>query len=217
MFCLKCGNELKNGEEFCPKCGAKFGTTGNSINLNLSTNDIKNKIVKMKGKLISGVDDFEKNKMLVLGNITLLILSLIFSFTKVFTVDGILGISQGMSMYQDMIGVKFFFIVGYLLSVLSLASPWLDKKAWSPVFFLPTKIVTILSSIWFLLVLSVGTDEAGSMAEFNLSATGWLFIISTIGAFVLAYKNTFDLKKLIKSSKITVQNNSQTEEEQITN
>lgn len=25
MYCAKCGNELKNGEAFCPKCGAKVG------------------------------------------------------------------------------------------------------------------------------------------------------------------------------------------------
>lgn len=26
MFCDNCGNEVENGSNFCPKCGAKFET-----------------------------------------------------------------------------------------------------------------------------------------------------------------------------------------------
>lgn len=221
MFCSKCGNELKAEEQFCPKCGTKSGATGNPINLNISTEDMKSKAIEMKGNLISGVADLGKNKVLILSNIVLLILSLIFSFTKVFKVDAILGISEGMSMFEDMAGIKVFFIICYLLSVLALVFPLFFKKAWSPKFFLPTKIVTILSSIWFFIILFVGLNEVnssgyGSIAEFNLSVTGWLFVITTIGALVLAYKNTFDLKKLKENSKIAVQNTSQIDEEQKT-
>lgn len=28
MFCSKCGSEVKDGVNFCPKCGAQLGTKG---------------------------------------------------------------------------------------------------------------------------------------------------------------------------------------------
>lgn len=218
MFCSKCGNELKNGEQFCPKCGTKSGTTGKPINLNISTEDMKNKAIEMKSNLISGVVDLGKNKVLVLGNIALLILSLIFSFTNTFKVDAILGVSEGMSLVED-VGMKPIYLILYLTAIIVLMIPLLFKKAWSPKFFLPAKIVTILSSLYFLIVLFIGLDEVdssgyGSIAEFNLSVTGWLFVITTIGALVLAYKNTFDLKKLKESSKAIDQNALQTDGKQ---
>lgn len=200
MFCTKCGNELKNGEQFCPKCSTKFETTAPTMNLSISTEALKNKTAEMNSNPISSMADSEKNKALILGNAVLLMLSLIFSFTKMFKVDGIFGISEGMSLFEGLTGIKVICVICYLLAVLALVFPLLLKKAWSPKFFLPTKIVTILSSIWFLIVLLVGlvqTDSSGysSMAEFNLSVTGWLFVITTIGALILAYKNTNSLKK----------------------
>lgn len=208
MFCSKCGNELKSGELYCPNCGTKVGTTGNSINLIISADDVKNKALEMKGNFAAGMADLGKNKILILGNAVLLVLSLLFSFTKVFNVDGILGISEGMSMFEDMAGIKAFFIICYLFAVIILFFPLLFKKAWSPKFFLPAKITTILSSAWFLIVLFTGLyqiESSGysSIAEFNLSGTGWFFVITTIGALVLAYKNAIDLKKAKESAKTT--------------
>lgn len=212
MFCSKCGNELKSGEHFCPNCGTKVGTTGNSVNLKISADDVKNKALEMKGNFVVGMADLGKNKILILGNAVLLVLSLLFSFTKVFNVDAILGVSEGMSMFEDMAGIKTFFIIFYLFAVIILFVPLLFKKAWSPKIFLPAKITTILSSAWFLIVLFTGLNQVessgySSIAEFNLSGTGWFFVITTIGALILAYKNAIDLKKAKGLAKSTDQDN----------
>lgn len=200
MFCSKCGNELKDGEQFCSKCGTKAGTTGNTVNLNISTEDMKNKAVEMKENLITGVADLGKNKALILANIVLLIFSLLFSFTDIFKIETVFGDLQGLSLVED-VGMKPIYLILYIAAIAVLLIPVLFKKVWSSKFFLPTKIVTILSMLYFLLVLSLGlnelnSNEYGSYAEFSLSVTGWLFVITTVGAMILSYKNTFDLKKL---------------------
>lgn len=205
MFCSKCGNELKDGEQFCSKCGTKAGTTGNTVNFNISTEDMKNKAVEMKENLITGVADLGKNKVLILGNIALLILSLIFSFTDIFKLETVFGDQQGLSLVED-VGMTPIYLILYIAAIAVLLIPVLFKKVWSSKFFLPTKIVTVLSMLYFLLVLSLGLNELnsnayGSYAEFGLSVTGWLFVITTVGALILAYKNTFDLKKIQESQK----------------
>lgn len=205
MFCSKCGNELKDGEQFCSKCGTKAGTTGNMVNFNISTEDMKNKAVEMKENLITGVADLGKNKVLILGNIALLILSLIFSFTDIFKLETVFGDQQGLSLVED-VGMTPIYLILYIAAIAVLLIPVLFKKVWSSKFFLPTKIVTVLSMLYFLLVLSLGLNELnsnayGSYAEFGLSVTGWLFVITTVGALILAYKNTFDLKKIQESQK----------------
>lgn len=205
MFCSKCGNELKDGEQFCSKCGTKARTTGNTVNFNISTEDMKNKSVEMKENLITGVADLGKNKVLILGNIALLILSLIFSFTDIFKFETVFGDKQGLSLVED-VGMTPIYLILYIATIAVLLIPVLFKKVWSSKFFLPTKIVTVLSMLYFLLVLSLGLNELnsnayGSYAEFGLSVTGWLFVITTVGALILAYKNTFDLKKIQESQK----------------
>lgn len=200
MFCSKCGNELKDGEQFCSKCGTKARTTGNTVNFNISTEDMKNKSVEMKENLITGVADLGKNKVLILGNIALLILSLIFSFTDIFKFETVFGDKQGLSLVED-VGMTPIYLILYIAAIAVLLIPVLFKKVWSSKFFLPTKIVTVLSMLYFLLVLSLGlselnSNEYGSYVEFSLSVTGWLFVITTVGAMILSYKNAFDLKKL---------------------
>ena len=161
MFCSKCGNELKDGEQFCSKCGTKARTTGNTVNFNISTEDMKNKSVEMKENLITGVADLGKNKVLILGNIALLILSLIFSFTDIFKFETVFGDKQGLSLVED-VGMTPIYLIFYLIAIAVLIIPLLLKKAWSSKFFLPTKIVTVLSMLYFLLVLSLGLSELNS-------------------------------------------------------
>ncbi len=190
---------------FCSKCGTKSGTTGNTVNFNISTEDMKNKAVEMKENLITGVADLGKNKVLILGNIVLLILSLIFSFTDIFKLETVFGDQQELSLVED-VGMTPIYLILYIAAIAVLLIPVLFKKVWSSKFFLPTKIVTVLSMLYFLLVLSLGLNELnsnayGSYAEFGLSVTGWLFVITTVGALILAYKNTFDLKKIQESQK----------------
>lgn len=208
MYCSQCGNELKNNEKFCPNCGAKNGPSESPANENFSPINIKIKAItasEMKDNFISGVADLGKYKMLLFANIALLLLSMIFSLTNTFKAEAWLGISQSMSMFDEMTGTKLFFIACYILSIVTLVFPLLLKKAWKPSFFLPAKIITILSTLWFFIVLIAGLNEVSSsefssMAEFTLTATGWLFIVATLGAMALSFKIALDFKKAIKDT-----------------
>lgn len=200
MYCVKCGNELREKEQFCSNCGTKVGYVPNRMNLNFSTDDIKNKFTEMKSNFVSSVADTGKNKVLLLANIALLLISFIFSLTETFKVDAILGINESMSMFDDMQGVKAFFIFGYLLSISSIFIPLLFKKSWKPKFFLPAKVVTIASTGWFFLLLITGLEEVkssefSSMAEFAPTPAGWIFLIATLCAIILSFKLALDFKK----------------------
>ncbi|MEF9983444.1 MAG: zinc ribbon domain-containing protein [Oscillospiraceae bacterium] len=48
MYCNKCGNEIKNEEKFCPKCGANQTETSNTIINNVAqTTECTNKFAWM--------------------------------------------------------------------------------------------------------------------------------------------------------------------------
>lgn len=153
-------------------------------------------------RFVSGVADSGQNKPLVFAIMALLTLSLIFSFTNVFKVEGLFGVSEGFSLAVDS-GIVPIIIIVYAVAIVALAVPLLTKQAWSSKFFLPVKIATISLCLWFLLVLMEGIDGVNSsgyssVSEFTVSVTGWLFVITTIGALILSYKCTSNLKKQLR-------------------
>ena len=43
-YCSKCGTELKEGNKFCPNCGASSSTTGTNSTYNVGTSQYKSKL-----------------------------------------------------------------------------------------------------------------------------------------------------------------------------
>lgn len=204
LFCSRCGNELNNGDGFCPKCGFKIKSRGEAISVNISTENFRDKIMELKENIVLNTADLGKNRLFIFGNIALLILSIIFACTPIFKVSSLFGISESMSMFVDINGIRVFFISCYIISIIFIIIPLVSKKAWKSKYFLMGKITSILMLIWFLIVLISGiskTEESsyGSIAEFSLTATGWLFLIFTIGSIILLFKTSYDIKKGQKS------------------
>lgn len=132
------------------------------------------------------------------ADIALLLLSMIFSLTNAFRVSAVFGIGEEMTLLDE--GIKPVVMVFYLLAMISIVAPLLFKKKHKPIHFLTAKIMTILMLVWFLFVLLVGVSEVSSsdyssLAEFKVSGSGCFFLLTTMGALMLAFKITGDLKK----------------------
>ncbi len=200
MFCSKCGNPIKDGERFCTKCGAKNIAVENPTDIRLSPNEIVNQATHMKDNFVSGIAEMKQNKMFVLGNIALLILSMIFSCIPAFQGRAFIA-SECMSLFFDgMESVQVFCIVFYLFAAFMLLYPLLFRKAWKRRFIVPSQIITIALLVWFFILFLVGINETnssgyGSIVSFEITASGWLFLLTTIGAFILSCKNSHDIKK----------------------
>ena len=210
MYCSNCGNELKSDEQYCSHCGTKVGATGNSVHLDISAEKIKKQATQIKSNFAESVADLGKNKGLLFANIALIVCSMIFSLLKTFKVTAVMGISESMSMFDGVDGVRNFFIIGYIVSVFFLLFPLMFKKAWKSIFFLPAKIISILSVLWFLLFTFMGISEVdesdySALAEFAPSVAGWIYIIATLGALFLSFKLALEYKKLaaVKTEGIT--------------
>lgn len=203
MFCSKCGREMKNGEQFCSGCGTKAGSTGNFVNFNISGEDVKNKAGEMKKMAVSGADSPNKNFLMLLGNIILLIFSFIFAMTRVFTATSFWVAKQSLSMFEEVEVCRAICVILYLVSIVFMLMSLFVKKQ-SKGYFLPAKITMILTFVWFLFYYIIAKDSLsgyGSAAEVSISASGWFFVIFTLCACVMCYKNTYDIKhKRLKAS-----------------
>ncbi len=200
MFCSKCGNPIKDGERFCTKCGAKIVAVENSTDIRLSPNEIVNQTTRIKDNFVSCITEMKQNKMFVLGNIALLILSMIFSCIPAFQGRSFIA-SERMSLFFDgMEGVRVFCVIFYLFAAFMLLYPLLFRKAWKRRFIVPSQIITVALLVWFFILFLVGINETNSsgyssIVSFEITASGWLFLLTTIGAFILSCKNSHDIKK----------------------
>ncbi len=210
--CPQCGNRLENNEKFCTKCGTQVGTqvakqvaAPTAVAPTVTTTAP----VQQGNSDTSASDFFQEQKKFLWANVILLALSLILSFTKVVGIRAeFFGLSASESTSltfseTEYAGViSLIFIAAYLPAIICIILPLLstNKNNWSPAIFIPTKIVTILSFCWFLMILLIliaeGKDDfLSSIVTINISVSGWLYVFSTIGALVLAFKNSNALKQ----------------------
>ena len=99
MFCVKCGNELKNGAKFCPKCGTSvIDTTGND--------DEKTEIITSENSTVTSSSYFEQpveNLVSISNDSEMLEVPVISQKTK-----------------RGKTGIKIFSIIALLIIVLGL-------------------------------------------------------------------------------------------------
>ena len=204
MYCMKCGQEVNNGTQFCPHCGTKLGTTGKT--LNVSTDDIKKKVIEVGQSVSVDTDRLGKNKLLWFVNIGLFFLSLIFAMLPAFSVDyDYLSVAHKMSLFDELLVLRLIFIAAYVTSLVLLALPVLFSKKVSKKMLLAEKITGIVILLYFFLLVISGANETSSndwtgIASFSITATGWLFMICTVGALIISYKLSADIKKSTKKS-----------------
>ena len=219
MFCGKCGNELRNGETFCPRCGTNVGVNaGANFTPNANPNggqyanpnggqyaapnggqngSIINTAAlnSFKNNFISGAQNLGKNKVLVFITMGALLLSMILAMIPTYKATILFG-SITASMFQGSAFLRVLFILAYLASIVFLCIPLLFQKQWNFKYFLAGEITTIAAVGWSLLgLISASSGEYSEYAKISYSAGGWMFLIVTVATAVLCFKTCFDIKK----------------------
>ena len=217
MFCVKCGKELSNNEQFCPECGTKTGAKESSSGINISTDNVKENALKLKDNFLSAYADLGNNKFLLLAEIVMLLLNMIFCGTTMFIIEAPLGSGESSSLFEMaeeiIAGSTTFIVIGYILSAVCILLPVLLKKAWKAIYFLPSKIINIfMAAIYsfslFACIHGVNTHEYSEYIEFSLSATAWFFMMLSVAAIFFAFKLP---KILCKATAVTAQDEVKTE------
>lgn len=200
MFCAKCGNQMKDGELFCANCGTRINEVENPMKYTANPEPTPPR--NINNNYVVGIEGLGKIKNFFFASIALIVLSLFFSFFSTICVySDITGQSDTASLFSN-IGAAIFFTLFYLIGIVVMLLPLLLKKQWSAKYFLPIKIIMIMSFLFFLIAVIDMYAELDHYASYwggavkgKICVTGWLYAISTVGALILSYKNTIDMKK----------------------
>ncbi len=201
MFCIKCGNELKDGEAYCPMCGTKVGCTGA---IPISFGQIAGNVQEKAGQVLrtSTLDKIRENlsyigdaKMLYFSSIVLLVISMILILNPMMEISGPLGIAKEFSMFEKMEGLKFLAFAGYIAAIAFAIYPALSRYKWDRKYFLTAKIVTGILLACFIVILFRAfqiifqyLDYLDYLSiDFSLTFPGWVFLISSIANEIVLY------------------------------
>lgn len=189
MFCKKCGNELKEGERFCGKCGA----------LVEESSPAKNKGNSDVSFSTAGLHGNRKLVILYLSAAFIFILEIILWFNDVFK-RSIWGYSESVSMsyYLNVIDgsicnvlIVLFNVAMAILCIVPLFANISKRRR-----LIVQKIFAIVDLGAFILF----SVAAMSSASFDISFTfgGVLLLLSTIGSIVLLFVISSLTKKMNK-------------------
>lgn len=201
MFCVKCGNELKDGESYCPKCGTKAGSTGDASS---SFRRIAGSVQEKASHVMetSTLDKIQEN-LSYIGNgkrqyfacIAMLVISMVLILNPMIEISGPFGISEEFSIFEKREGLKFLAFAGYIAAIAFAIYPVLCPYKWDGKFFLPAKIVTGIFLACFVAILFRALQMMSQYADysdfvsidFSLTFSGWAFLISSIANEIVLY------------------------------
>ncbi len=205
MYCKSCGCELSDSEMFCGSCGAENDIVNSTSAPN--SQEVSNVKANLSiESLIKRINALGKSKIIYFLSIGMMLLSMIFSVTPVFRVRAFLDNSDEV-MFAGFF--TFLIIAVYIVAIILMVTPFLVGKNPKPSYFICAKIITILTFVWFFILLfltsgSVNKQNLNSVAGVAPSVTGWFYIITTAAAIALLFKLTYDIKKIygIKTNRV---------------
>lgn len=201
MFCVKCGNELKDGETYCPKCGTKVGSTGAApISFSQIAGNVQEKASQVLettalDKIRENLSYIGKGRAQYFACIALLVVSMFLIVNPMMEISGPFGVSEEFSMFEKREGLKLLAFIGYIAAVTFALYPVLRPYKWDSKFFLPAKIVTGILLACFVVVLYQAlqikfqySDYSDYLSiDFSLTFSGWAFLISSIANEIVLY------------------------------
>lgn len=184
MFCKKCGNEIKEGEKFCVKCGEKrcdeesTGVSRGEIgrdNIGFTVHSTANVLCKRKSMYFI--------------EIGLFILSGILLLCPIYKIGGWFGISERVGLFElaDSNMLKVLAVVLVLGAAVSALFPLKSRCELELTYLMPIQIASFLMLVSSIIVLIVGKNKAGGYAKFSFSGVGVLFIMITAVSVALPF------------------------------
>lgn len=193
IVCKNCGNMVKDGENFCEKCGnAVYGNqipapTMNSFAQNVNTTG--NPILKLL--IATGI---------------LQVLMLIFWFMDCMEA-GALGYKQGISMHAACKGaeaISVITVIGFIVSLILLVLPIITKNLEKRRRFVFPIIIAAWTLLWFLIQVfgsSAIAEQSGlGLVDVHVAIGGYILAISCIAQIVLCIMMSVKTKQLYGSN-----------------
>lgn len=188
MNCKNCGHVIPNGAAFCGKCGTPVTQSQPSPEYGQNRGDVRRPVN-------SGVRPGKggKLKQMHIALCAMHVLQLIFWFTSfMYASVSFMGMSQKETISIAALCTEeetgFFtplFIVLFLAAAVLAILPVLRNSMEKRRRMIFSKIVAVLTVAFMILLRVVSGQAIGEYASVGFTFTGWLFILDTIGIFVL--------------------------------
>lgn len=197
MFCANCGNELKDGESFCPQCGTEAGASGGGS---------RHYFEALQERFyVLGWYKWRYVACLALQVVCLCMLKM-----NVYTLEAGHSSPEGLTMFVGMNWVYSVAVIGFLLGIIAMVLPLLLGGAWRSKHFLLGKIMPFLSAAWvFVSFLITKTSmesslesRLGDFAKYasqyaslglHISAAGWIFAVVCIITAVMTWNTGYGI------------------------
>lgn len=198
MFCMKCGKELQDGEQYCSNCGTK---AGESLLKNTTGVDSQDVLANCVNALKTGLYSLGSEKNRYFFSIVLLIAGVFTIGKTMFEISADLGFrtySWDYTMFEDEDSLKTIHTLLYWGAAAIMLIPMLMGKEWKKACFIPGMAAPAISVVRFVAVLIGAVNEAkesgvSGIAEeigvsANLTTNAWIFLMISAAAIILIYK-----------------------------
>lgn len=187
MYCMKCGQELADGVDFCTSCGSPQSHAA--------------PMAAARPPVIPSVSLQAKQKNLLYVLLGLLFFGMLFTVLPTLTASAIGIVSKSISLYEDVGFMTFLSVLLYLGAAAAILFPMLTKRAWRSLYLLPSKIVPCWTLLWFIIVW-IGSNDSlkkkgySDLASFGPNIAGWLLLLCSVATVILAFVLSAEIKAL---------------------
>lgn len=189
MFCEKCGNQIREDDHFCVKCGEtvkKISPNGNMESAQLSIHTVSD----------------NKLSIMFISALILQTLLVILWFLDCVRLGGAVGSGRSMSIHEAFEGLEVISIITVLLCVISgilLLLPILNKNIYIHRRLIFQKVMVFwclgVFLIWFFYNLIEISREFSGLG-FCLTFGGWLYILDSLALIVVLFAISSKTKKI---------------------
>ena len=196
MFCKKCGNELKDGAQFCGKCGTPV------TDAQTASAAPKASVGFSPAALSSSADGLLPIKYLAAAGSYILLL--IFLFIKYIKISAF-GMSEGASL-SKLVDSGFFSTITVIMCLVSACLcvyPIIANKMKDIKMVIFPAVTTLWMFIWFLAKAIKTASDAKKvgygLVKTSLTFGGWLYILLFIASFAILGWIIYDIVKANKN------------------
>jgi len=191
MYCMKCGKEIREGEQYCGGCGTKAGQT-ESKRIPQIGNMPQLSIPKYE---MGRIDDCN----------LFFVLSLILSFVCLFLMNSVQwtvsvevwGYTESveMGLFENSKFLRIVFYAGYIVAACLLALPVFTDKKWATKNLMAGKVIPVAAIVAVIIARMFLKQKVYNNSEYadilrmvdleiGMAPTAWFFITANIAMFV---------------------------------